>query len=182
MSYKEGAGGGVSHTPAGLRVRGTGQGTGRMTTGRRLNRTTETKAPTKNHNQIRNAQAMIIGGGRVGGVGAIVCGCCSSGRVYGGCGWTCGRESRVVGRRASQSVCSVQCCRCVGRRVVLGVVSCWASCSRVVLQPSGLNILIDIYHALSEGRHAECLVQTKAKQENSNVHASRRGRGTATLR
>ena len=137
MSYKEGAGGGVSHTPAGLRVRGTGQGTGRMTTGRRLNRTTETKAPTKNHNQIRNAQAMIIGGGRVGGVGAIVCGCCSSGRVYGGCGWTCGRESRVVGRRASQSVCSVQCCRCVGRRVVLGVVSCWASCSRVVLQQGG---------------------------------------------
>jgi hypothetical protein len=51
-------------------------------------------------------------------------------------------ESRVVGRRASQSVCSVQCCAvywascCVGRRVVLGVVLCWASCCvgrRVVL-------------------------------------------------
>ena len=62
----------------------------------------------------------------MGGDGAIVCGCCllavdvcTGGRAWDG-------ESRVVGRRASQSVCSVQCCAvywascCVGRRVVFG--------------------------------------------------------------
>ena len=97
-------------------------GTGRMTTGPRLNRTKhETKAPTKNHNQIPKCSAMIIGGGRVGGVGAIVCGCCSSGRVY----W---------GTRVGRGIAG---CRqtCVAERVfrsvlrgVLGVVLCWASC------------------------------------------------------
>ena len=106
-------------------------GTGRMTTGPRLNRTKhETKAPTKNHNQIPKCSAMIIGGGRVGGVGAIVCGCCSSGRVY----W---------GTRVGRGIAG---CRqpCVAERVfrsvlrgVLGVVLCWASCSRVVLHQGG---------------------------------------------
>ena len=66
----------------------------------------------------------------MGGVGAIVCGCCSSGRVY----W---------GTRVGRGIAG---CRqtCVAERVfrsvlrgVLGVVLCWASCSRVVLHQGG---------------------------------------------
>jgi hypothetical protein len=74
----------------------------------------------------------------VGGVGAVVCGCCSSGHVYwgtrvgrgiAGCRQTCVAE-RVI-RSVLRGVLGVVLCRascCVGRRVVSGVVLCWASC------------------------------------------------------
>ena len=70
----------------------------------------------------------------MGGVGAIVCGCCSSGRVLGDARGTGNRGlSADVRRRACVPFSAA---RCIGRRAVLGVVLCWASCCvgrRVVL-------------------------------------------------
>ena len=81
---------------------------------RRLNQSTETKSPTKNHKQIRNAQAIIHWGSSCGGRVEVVWRWC--------CGWPWTRVGKRVDvrkwnrglRRAPESVFSS-----VRRRVVL---------------------------------------------------------------